>query len=57
MADAPEKSVKQSDWLKLMVEGQLTRDRVLKTRTEVEEDKRRAEKLESRRQALLHRAH
>ena len=55
MPVAPKKPVKQSDWLKLMLEGQLTRDSVLKTRTEIEEDKRRAEELESRRQTLFHR--
>jgi len=56
MPDAPKKPVKQSDWLKLMLEGQLTRDRVLRTKTEIEEDKRRAEELDSIRQSLFHRA-
>jgi hypothetical protein len=57
MPDERKKPVKQSDWLKLMLEGQLTRDRltrdrVLRTKAEIEEDKRRAEELDSRRQAL-----
>ena len=54
MPDSPNKRVKKSDWLKLMLEGQLTRDSVLKTRTEIEEDSRRAEDLESKRQKLFH---
>ena len=56
MSDALKSPVKHSDWLKLMLEGQLTRDRVLRTKTEIEEDKQRADELESRRQALFHRA-
>ena len=55
MPDTPNKSSKQSDWLKLMLEGQLTRDSVLKTRTEIEDDKRRAEELKARRQTLFNR--
>ena len=54
MPEAPNKTAGKSDWLKLMLEGQLTRDSVLKTRTEIEEDNRRAEELESKRQALFH---
>ncbi|MEJ2178731.1 MAG: hypothetical protein P8Y12_12600 [Gammaproteobacteria bacterium] len=54
MPDTPNNLVKKSDWLKLMLEGQLTRDSVLKTRTEIEEDNRRAEDLESKRRALFH---
>jgi len=50
MPDTPEKPVKQSSWLKLMLEGQLTRDSVLKTRTEIEDDRRRAADLEALRQ-------
>ncbi len=52
MPDSRNNPAKQSDWLKLMAEGQLTRDAALKTSTEIEEDKRRAAELESRRQAL-----
>lgn len=52
MPNKPNKPVKQSRWLKLMLEGQLTRDSVLKTRTEIEEDKRRARELEALRSKL-----
>ncbi|KAA1192408.1 hypothetical protein F0M18_06965 [Pseudohalioglobus sediminis] len=55
MPDNTKKPVEQSAWLKLMLEGQLTRDRVLKTRTEIAADRQRAEQLEARRQALLQR--
>ena len=51
MPDKPKKPVKQSRWLKLMLEGQLTRDRVLKTRTEIEADKQRAAQLEALRRS------
>ncbi|WP_162846019.1 hypothetical protein [Seongchinamella sediminis] len=51
MPDKQTKPVKQSQWLKLMLEGQLTRDRVLKTRTEIEEDQRRAAQLDALRQS------
>ncbi len=53
MPNSTNKPVRKSDWLKLMLEGQLTRDSVLKTRTEIEEDNRRAEELESKREALF----
>lgn len=39
----------QTHWMRVMREGQLTRDPVLRTRTEIEEDRRRAEALEARR--------
>ena len=54
MTDTRKKPVKQSRWLKLMLEGQLTRDSVLKTRTEIEEDKQRAEALDALRRKLAH---
>ena len=56
MLNIEKKPVNQRDWLKLMLEGQLTRDSSLKTRTEREEDKRRADSLVSRRHAWLQRA-
>ncbi|TDG13716.1 hypothetical protein E2F43_09350 [Seongchinamella unica] len=52
MRDNDTQPPKQSRWLKLMLEGQLTRDSVLKTRTEIDEDKRRAEDLEAVRRTL-----
>ena len=55
MPDKQKKPVKQSDWLKLMLEGQLTRDSVLRTKSEIEEDERLAEELDSIRRALRRR--
>ena len=52
MPDKKKKAARQSDWLKLMLEGQLTRDRVLRTKSEIEEDERRTEELDSIRRAL-----
>lgn len=52
MTDRQSKASRQSQWLKLMLEGQLTRDPVLKTRTELDEDQRRAAELEALRQKL-----
>ena len=42
-------SMDKTHWMRVMAEGQLTRDPVLKTRSEVEEDRRRARALEARR--------
>ena len=40
MPDKKKKAARQSDWLKLMLEGQLTHDRVLRTKSEIEVDER-----------------
>ena len=41
----------RTHWMRVMREGQLTRDPVLRTRKEIEKDRRRAEALAARRKA------
>jgi hypothetical protein len=43
----------KTHWMRVMREGQLTRDPELRTRREIAEDRRRAEALEARRKALF----
>lgn len=45
------KDSKQSEWMKVMGEGQLTRDAILRTRREIEADREQAEALAAIRRA------